>query len=476
MIFLDVAERAYGFEAVQFVSQAGLMSGFPDGTFLPQSTVSWGELCQILALFMENGNPPPTQKDPPTMEWQTHWAADAIAYCRERAVLNPESVELIDFDKSVIWKDAYALLLRTKRDKNLLVIPEERRQNSPVEITRVDLAQLLYRSCELTGRGIAGAVLRLNKRNRWQQGLRLLFQYALCANFVDSDISFIFRLICENPQRDKSRDPLCYESMAKIHKRKSLFRHKEVETELYHYTNLKAMEKLTRKGAKFRLSNVAYLNDPMEGHLFNRHMRDCFKGEDFADWTFLRKERDLVPVSDSFVASFTDVATEQLPMWVQYGDDGEGCRIGIRPKSLKGPLYSIVYDAHTLSQFLDSVRSILKAYLERVGQVDMDNDIVFHYAASVLTQVSYLCKDGHYEHEREMRILLFNDLASAKVEKQAREGEVFPRLFVELEGEVEISSITLGPKVNAGVEKIAVGLASRGYNPRILKKSEISYR
>lgn len=475
MFFLDVAEQAYGFNAIQFVSQTNLMGGYPDGTFLPQATVAWGELCQILALFMENGAEPRPQGEKPSAQWQTHWAADTIAYCRERGVLDPESVELIDFDKSVLWKDAYALLLRSKRSKNLLVIPEERRQSSPVEITRADLAQLLYRTCELTGRGIAGAIFRLNKRNRWGQSLRLLFQYALCVHFVDSDISFIFRLICENPARDATQDALCYETMAKILKRKSLFRHKEAEAELYHYTSLSAMEKLTRKGAKFRLSNVAYLNDPMEGHLFIKHMKNCFDGEQFSGWSYLRRERGLVPVSDSFVASFTDSAEEQLPMWVQYGDDGQGCRIGIRPKSLKAPLYSIVYDAHTLSQFLDSVRGALKTYLERVGTVNMDTDIVFHYAASVLTQVSYLCKDAHYEHEREMRILLFSDLASAKVEGKIREGEVFPRLFIELEDEVEISSITLGPKT-AGAEKIAVGLASRGYDVKMLQTSEISYR
>ena len=204
-------------------------------------------------------------------------------------------------------------------------------------------------------------------------------------------------------------------------------------------------------------------------------MKTCLGGERFSGWDFLSKERDELSISNSFVVSFTDQEVEQLPMWVQYAGGAGGCRIGIRTASIQSPLYAIVYDANTVEQFLQSVRQILLSYLERAGQVDMNQDIVFSYAAKLLTQVSYLHKDKHYEHEREMRILLFADPSTAKVESRVREHEIFPRLYIELEDRLEISSITLGPRAT-GVEKIAVALAGRRVDVNMIRRSEISYR
>lgn len=478
MNFIDVLEKSYGYNAIQFVTGFGLMNGYADQSFHPQATVTWAELCQILTLFMENGNQPAAsiKKSSHSSEgWEEHWAAAYIYYCIAVGILEEDLAETLDFDKAVRWKDAHELLSRICKMKKLLVIPESRRQGSTAEITRADVALLLYNACERTGHAIAKTVFRLNRRNRWSQSLRILFQYALCVQFVDSDIAMIFRLIAPEESRTWEEHVLCYEHMAKILKRKNLFRNKEPGPELFHYTALGALEKLTQKDVKFRLSNVAYLNDPMEGRLFIQIMQEQLTSDEFATWEFLHMERDEMSISTSFVASFTDEEQEQLPMWVQYSDGGGGCRIGIQTDSIKAPLYSIVYDANMVKRFLDSVRVVLISYLEKAGQVDMNTDIVFDYAAKVLTQVSYLYKDRHYEHEREMRILLFADPAKAKVESKIREDEVFPRLYIELDDLIQITSVTLGPKTT-GIEKIAVGLASRNLDAKIIRKSEISYR
>lgn len=477
MPFTDVAEQEYSYNAILYMEKTKLMSGDQDGKFYPDAPLTWGELCKITARFLENGTKPgpiPRLKER-IPKWCGHWAANYIMYCLDAGVLDWELYAKVDFDAPPSLREVYSLFCRTKAVKHLLEFPPLREHNVTAQATRAEVAQLVYRTCGLTGHAIARSVFRLNKKSRWEQSLRVLKWYALCVPFVDSDISLIFGLIATAPGEPWSTDVLRYEHMAKMLKRKGLFRKKNTGKELFHYTSMRALEKLTQKNAKFALSNVAYLNDPMEGHLFIRQMKLCFQGELFSNWDFLSKERDELSISNSFVVSFTDQVTEQLPMWVQYGGAAGGCRIGIRTDSIQSPLYAIVYDTNTVNQFLEAIRQILQAYLDRAGTVDFNEDIVFSYAAKLLTQVSYLYKDKHYEHEREMRILLFADPSTAKVEPKVRDHEIFPRLFIELEDQIEISSITLGPRAT-GVEKIAVALAGRNYDVDIIKRSTINYR
>lgn len=475
MPFTDVAEYEYGYNAILYMEKVGLMNGDQDGKFYPAAPVTWGELCKITARFLENGKKPGKLTEPPIPEWSRHWAANYIRYCIDKGILDQERYQKVDFDAPASLKEVHTFFCRTRMVKNLLESPQLREQNITAPATRAEVAQLVYRTCGLTGHAIARTVFRLNKRARWGQSLRLLQRYALCVPFVDSDISMIFGLIDKSDGKSRDTDVLCYEHMAKMLKRKGMFRKRNPGKELFHYTSMSALEKLTQENAKFALSNVAYLNDPMEGHLFIRRMKACLGSGRFSGWDFLSKERDELSISNSFVVSFTDQDVEQLPMWVQYAGSAGGCRIGIRTASIQSPLYAIVYDANTVEQFLQSIRQILLSYLERAGTVDMNQDIVFSYAAKLLTQVSYLHKDKHYEHEREMRILLFADPSTAKVESRVREHEIFPRLYIELADRLEISSITLGPRAT-GVEKIAVALAGRGIDVNMIRRSEINYR
>lgn len=477
MPFTDVTEQEYGYNAIRYMEKTKLMNGDQDGKFYPDAPLTWGELCKITARFLENGikpGPIPLLKVR-IPEWCEHWAANYILYCLEKNVLDQELYSEVDFDAPASLREVYTLFYRTKTVKQLLEFPPLREQNVTAPATRAEVAQLVYRTCGLTGHAISGSVFRLNKRCRWEQSLRVLQRYALSVPFVDSDISLIFALITDAPGDSWETDVLRYEHMVKMLKRKGLFRKKNPGKELFHYTSMRALEKLTQKNAKFALSNVAYLNDPMEGHLFIHQMKLCFQGELFSGWDFLSKERDELSISNSFVVSFTDQDVEQLPMWVQYGGSAGGCRIGVRTDSIQSPLYAIVYDVNTVNQFIESIRQLLQSYMERSGEVDLNQDIVFSYAAKLLTQVSYLYKDKHYEHEREMRILLFADPATAKVETKVREHEIFPRLYIELEDQIEISSITLGPRAS-GVEKIAVALAGRKYDVNIIRRSSINYR
>jgi hypothetical protein len=53
--FADVSESAWYYEAVRFVQEQGLMSGYSDGRFAPEDTLSRSQLAQIL--FNKEGRP-----------------------------------------------------------------------------------------------------------------------------------------------------------------------------------------------------------------------------------------------------------------------------------------------------------------------------------------------------------------------------------------------------------------------------------
>ena len=49
MAFTDVDETRSDLDAINYVVNANLMGGYPDGSFQPDNNVQWGEFCKILA-------------------------------------------------------------------------------------------------------------------------------------------------------------------------------------------------------------------------------------------------------------------------------------------------------------------------------------------------------------------------------------------------------------------------------------------
>lgn len=473
MTILDVPETSDKFNAINFIIKIGLAAIYPDGKFYPEKTITIAEACTLICRFLEYDSK----------------LIDSLAYpfgymdrCKELDLIDNSFLA----SEPMKLSDMYNLFYKCTNHKPMLDIPELKIQSQGNIATRNDIAKLIYDTCKKTGQKFNNLVAENNKNKNWKESLNLidkfLSKYAICKQFFNSEIIFIYNFLNKIYSnrfykyylKNIANIEIYYNYMLQILDcKKKHFSQKKNNEIIYHYTNISALEKMTQPNSKFHLSNVAYLNDPMEGRLFINLTKQLIKKKDFPKWNFLNNKPDELSVSNSFVASFIRQDKEKLPMWVQYGDNAKGCMIGIESSSISAPLYEIIYDIKKANNYINSIKDILLFYKKEDGNIDMNNDVVFSYAAESLTQISYLYKDTYYEHEREVRILLFADLNTVKEEQIIRDGEYFPRLFVELNNMPKFDSITLGPK-SKDIEKIAVSLSRRGYQN--VEKSKIHFK
>lgn len=82
-------EKIQNRAAVVFLSDLGLIKGYPDGSFRPGLNVRRGEAAKLAAMICEEA-PTPTEhaqyRDVP----QSHWAAPYIDYCTEKGIVSGE--------------------------------------------------------------------------------------------------------------------------------------------------------------------------------------------------------------------------------------------------------------------------------------------------------------------------------------------------------------------------------------------------
>lgn len=135
------------------------------------------------------------------------------------------------------------------------------------------------------------------------------------------------------------------------------------------------------------------------------------------------------------------------------------------------------YVKKKFTECLNQIKSILEEYLtnSEFDQSDLKNPVLL-FVRDSLSQVCYLYKSRDYSYENEARIIRMQPFYEAKRKPEIIEGEIFPRIYAELQDKADIESVTLGPKVDS-FEKYAVAIA----NQRIVEfenvyKSMIAYR
>ncbi|MBQ3072469.1 MAG: S-layer homology domain-containing protein [Oscillospiraceae bacterium] len=75
--------------AVAFLSDLGLVNGYPDGSFRPGLNVRRGEAAKLAAMICEEA-PTPMQHAPYEDVPEAHWAAPYIDYCTEKGIVSGE--------------------------------------------------------------------------------------------------------------------------------------------------------------------------------------------------------------------------------------------------------------------------------------------------------------------------------------------------------------------------------------------------
>ena len=267
-MFSDIDRRNRNYEAIMFVGENLLMSGYFDASFKPDKEVTFAELCKILYSFVDNGNCNSYVIRKEDTTYHAHWAKEYMAYvivelCGDEDLKWENHPKPDDF---IEVKYAYDLFCKTKSEMHQLIIPPVSEISMGLHsrhITRAWVAALLYEICKLTGVHLTEMIRQYNNTDT-SKSIKLLADYRLCISAADSDFRIINAHLISITVTDKAT---YYKRMLKILGiRKKFFQRTKNEI-IYHYTTTTALEALTRPGARFRLSNATYLNDPQEGEL-----------------------------------------------------------------------------------------------------------------------------------------------------------------------------------------------------------------
>lgn len=249
------------------------------------------------------------------------------------------------------------------------------------------------------------------------------------------------------------------------------------EKPCWHYTRMSTMQKLLlaqgEQPPRFRLSNVAYMNDSAEGESFGKLL------EQYGSTPETLQAYGLLPggeaPNDSSLRNvyLTSLCTadDYIYMWAIYADKGTGCSLtfdenffDVKDSYPQGyipfheeknsyPLYRIVYLTDE-GKFKDRGRK-LKKYLRKIKNILKDiqqemQNIPLVYITAMLDQVRYLFKYDEYSSEKEVRCLV----VTRKRELAAGEGDT-PYLYTEIDKEVQLDEVRFGPKVFKSPEKEA---------------------
>lgn len=328
--------------------------------------------------------------------------------------------------------------------------------------------------------------------------------YSLFRHFLDTDI---FRWLSAE-DRGKILAVLfpVYETIMQI---KELCRYvsgddSEAAVSPVHYTKIHTLKKLletTGAGTpKLRLWNTVYMNDSFEGECFIEMMKALRKGDDAAKqlrtyFPYLEnssKKDSMESINENiYVGSFSGQA-DQIHMWIPYADDAKGCSVIFGDDFFdvrKGggtltevsdysdndyPLYRIQYvntdlwkmketagSSETLPsgigeilehmkgiwRFLDEMDCCLsetdQKYIHKNIQWDKAAKTVRSFVADCLNEIRFLFKSDEYSYEDEVRMI--RSSYTPKIEEQIFQ---IPRLYVEVERDIQIKEVKLGSKIS----------------------------
>ena len=249
------------------------------------------------------------------------------------------------------------------------------------------------------------------------------------------------------------------------------------KTEICHYSKLATLKYIIRvkdctPQPRLRISNIAYLNDPSEGNVLLKLLKNSAKSN--AVNMLLNDEHveELVevPFSKVFIGSFS-TAKNKLPMWTLYGDDSKGCclvfddyffdkkneliesKSNVDDKSISSQeliLYRVKYlDIENLDDSDSIVGRIKKiaATLDVLEELITKYESVREWVMALLDEIRFLFKDSDYDYENEVRIIIHAENSEIQVDDGQNELNI-PRLYVDLQRKLIYKEIILGSKID----------------------------
>lgn len=254
--------------------------------------------------------------------------------------------------------------------------------------------------------------------------------------------------------------------------------------DILYYTKMEHLKLLLEdeepEYCKYRMPmfHVNHMNDPQEGKMIRQFLycEDnlfCTADADNNSSTFRRRFDEEYTFLKSFFSYHKDPkegeTREFLPMWVQYGDNAQGCCVILNEKTFENcNLYRILYVsnelccdnpeinlylqwfAYTYREIADLCRNeLLDKAADKTGEFSESAkeclDGITNLINGIISQIIYLFKHKSYEHENEVRLIY------SKADKQYKDiktisGSV-PKTYIYTNEQTYIDEIILGARL-----------------------------
>ena len=254
------------------------------------------------------------------------------------------------------------------------------------------------------------------------------------------------------------------------------------DREVAHYTSLHVLRDLAERGNPFRLYNSAYMNDPEEGRVFFKIMKDEFS----IDVKEYENDSEDSHSSPAYIGSFVQTGSrnkegkDKLFLWRTYGkhnnEEAAGAclifdkdqfarsmKTGTMPRLEYGvqqglstgqndplPLYRVIYKSEIgkLSKSLKKLALSLEEINKLLPRRKRDRKMFIRAVRGQLDHIRFLFKADHYRGEEEVRVVqIFYDTgghppAGRKVELD----QIPPRFYLEMPDDFRFNEVILGPK------------------------------
>lgn len=269
------------------------------------------------------------------------------------------------------------------------------------------------------------------------------------------------------------------------------------------------------------------MNDPTEGEILLDMLKKYELGKEnenideilnYLYYETPSKGREVISGDNhTYLISFSE-AIDTLPMWVQYSKDGTGCCLLLKKeffdekeetnfiggdtieslsiKEIDEAVNQVedkndefvsnnkvekycLYKVRYISENYDSLNAPTRENIKSIAKVllDLKKDNVYkeykNIIVNMLDQIRFLFKSDDYAHEKETRIIKFAEGDTVKLTGN-EEGFRVPHLYIEVDKDLEISEVILGPKVEQAPE-IATYIKYSDNNIKVTK-SKIKYQ